>query len=121
MKNALVVDDAREMADSFCRMLTLLDIQAYAAYGSRAALVSLNEKAPDIVFVDLNMPGLGGFEVIGYLRRDPRLETIPIFVVTSDDQEETAEKAKQLGALDILIKPVSFETVEAALKKAKLL
>jgi two-component system, sensor histidine kinase and response regulator len=121
MITALVVDDARIMADSLCQMLNLMDVQAYPAYGSRAALVSLNEKTPNVVFVDLNMPGLGGFEVIGYLRRDPLLESIPIFFVTSDDQAETAQKAMQLGVLDILIKPVTFEIIEEALKKAKLI
>jgi CheY-like chemotaxis protein len=53
-------------------MLQLLEIQARPAYGVRAGLLALNEAVPDVVFLDLNMPGLSGFEVLAYLRRDPR-------------------------------------------------
>lgn len=121
MIKALVIDDIRVSVDVLCQLLSLLDIEAIPAYGSRAALTYLIDHIPDVVFVDLNMPGLGGYEVMGYLRREPRLEHVPIFVVTSDDQAETAEKAKSAGALDVIVKPASYETIEESLKKAGLI
>jgi chemosensory pili system protein ChpA (sensor histidine kinase/response regulator) len=121
MIQALVVDDVRAMVDGICRMLALLDIQAAPAYGSRAAIIQLNENTPDVVFLDLNMPGLGGTDVISYMQREPRLAEVPVIVVTSDDQAETAERVRTLGARDLLVKPVKFEDLEAVLRKIGLL
>ena len=90
MTNALVIDDNRQPADILCQLLSLLDIEAIPAYGSRAAMLHLREQVPDIVFLDLSMPGVSGFEVLAYLRREPRLIHVPVFIVTSDDQPETA-------------------------------
>ncbi len=121
MRHALVVDDVRAMVDGICKMLTLLGIQSTPAYGSRAAIIYLNENTPDVVFMDLNMPGLGGMDVISYMQREPRLAEVPIIVVTSDDQPETAERAKNLGAQAFLVKPVKYEDLEVTLKNINLI
>ncbi len=120
MIRALVIDDVRQMADSLCQMLSLLDVQAYPAYGVRAGLLALNEFKPDVIFLDLNMPGLSGFDVLAYVHRDPRLADIPMVVVTSDDEKLTRERALEGGALDLIVKPASFESIEAALRAAGL-
>ena len=117
MLNALVVDDVRVMADSLCQMLALLDVQATPAYGSRAAILYLNENTPQVVFMDLNMPGLGGMDVISYMQREPRLADVPVIVVTSDDQPQTAERVRAMGARDLLVKPVEYEGIERVLQK----
>jgi two-component system chemotaxis response regulator CheY len=67
------------------------------------------------------MPGIDGFEVMAYLRREPRLAKVPMVVVTSDDQPETLARARKAGALDVIIKPASLESLENALRKAKLI
>ncbi len=121
MVKALVVDDVRAMVDGICRMLSLLDIHAEPAYGARAAIIYLNEYTPDVVFMDLNMPGLGGLDVISYMGREPRLAAVPVIVVTSDDQPETAEQVLALGARALLVKPVKFDDLEAVLKKIGLI
>ena len=121
MIQALVVDDMRDMADSLCRMLTLMNFQATPVYSSRAAILFLNEQTPEIVFMDLNMPGMGGMEVISYMQREPRLAEVPVVVVTSDDQPQTAKRAWDLGVRGILVKPVKYEEIEQELKKLGLL
>ena len=121
MIHALVVDDMRDMADSLCRMLSLMDFQATPVYSSRAAILFMNEQTPEIVFMDLNMPGMGGMEVISYMQREPRLAEVPVVVVTSDDQPQTAQRAWDLGVREILVKPVQYEVIEQVLKKLGLL
>lgn len=121
MKNALVIDDNRDTADTLCKMLDLLDIKAVAAYGPRSAMVILKETPPDIIFLDINMPGVDGFEVMAYLRRIPELNNVPVVFVTSDDQPETASKARKTGGLLLIVKPVSFDGLESALRKAGLI
>jgi CheY-like chemotaxis protein len=121
MSRALVIDDNKESADTVCEMLALLDVDAQAAYGPRAAMLLLKDFRPDIVFLDINMPGVDGFEVMSYLRRFPQMQDVPIVFVTSDDQPETAGKVRRTGALLIIIKPASVDALEMALRKAGLL
>jgi CheY-like chemotaxis protein len=121
MTKALVIDDKREMADSLSKMLSLLNIDADVAYGSRSAMQTLMISTPDVVFLDISMPGVDGFEVLGYLRRVPGMGKTPVVVVTSDDQPETYRKAEKGGALALIVKPATLEAIEAVLLKAKLI
>lgn len=116
MTKALIVDDNRQIADSLAQMLGFFDIEGQTAYGARAGLNALKETNPSIVFLDLNMPGLTGFEVLSYLRREPRLQDVPVIVVTSDDQPESADRAMQNGATAYVIKPITLDVLEATLK-----
>jgi len=121
MQKALIVDDSRQIADSMVNMLSFFDIDGQAAYGARAGLSALKEMTPSIVFLDLNMPGLTGFEVLSYVRREPHLENIPVIVVTSDDQPESAEMAMEKGATAYVIKPMTLDVLESTLKTLGLL
>lgn len=120
MQKALIIDDNRVMADSLKQILSLLSIDAQVAYGSRAGITALQEGTPEMVFLDINMPGVSGFEVMAYLQREPRLESVPVIIVTSDDQEETLKKANDAGAKGMVIKPVTVEAIEDVLKEVEL-
>lgn len=117
MTLVLVVDDNRQMVDGLCRMLDVLGVDARPVYGPRSAMLALQKVTPDVVLMDINMPGLSGFEVQAYLKREPRLADVRIIFVTSDDQPETAARVSETGALGILIKPVSLEGLENIFKK----
>lgn len=120
MTTALVIDDNRESADSVCQMLEFLGVQAQPIYGPRSAMQVLKDAHPDIIFMDINMPGVDGFEVMAFLRRMPHLEHTPVAFVTSDDQPETLNKVKKTGALLMIVKPATLEALENTLRKAGL-
>jgi DNA-binding NarL/FixJ family response regulator len=67
------------------------------------------------------MPGVDGIELLAYLRREPQLIPVPVFVVTSDDQPETRRKVMKQGATAMILKPATIDILESALKKAKIL
>ncbi len=67
------------------------------------------------------MPGIDGVEILAYFKREPRLMKAPVIVVTSDDQIETKQRVLRGGAQAVLVKPVTIEMLEAALKKIELL
>jgi CheY-like chemotaxis protein len=121
MTKALVVDDCRLPADTLCQMLRLLNVDAHVSYGSTPAILYLSQVTPDVVFLDVNMPGVGGFEVLSYLKREPRMAHVPVVFVTADDSPETALQARDEGALALIIKPASIDDIEGVLKSAKLL
>jgi CheY-like chemotaxis protein len=121
MKHGLIIDDNRQTAEALNSLLRLWDISTRIALMPSTAMAILNENLPDIIFLDVNMPGLNGFEVLAYIKREPRLMRIPVIIITSDDQSETAKRAIQSGAQAIVIKPVMPETLEVALTKANIL
>jgi CheY-like chemotaxis protein len=121
MVTALVIDDNTETADSLCQLLSLLDIEAQPAYGPRAALEFLLRKVPDLVLLDLNMPGVNGLEVLGYLRREPKLMDVPVIVVTAEDERLVLQRALRKGATAVIIKPASIEELETVLRKANVI
>jgi CheY-like chemotaxis protein len=118
---ALVIDDNRQTADALCQMLRIWKIPSRSALTPSAGMAILREEKPKVIFLDINMPGVDGFEVLSYLRREPHLIGVPVIIVTSDDQPQTAQRALKEGASAIVIKPVMAEILEDALKKAGLL
>jgi CheY-like chemotaxis protein len=122
MAEALIIDDNRTTADALKQMLAVLGLLARVAYGSSPAMSALSKGfIPQFVFLDINMPGVNGIEILAYLRREPKLIQVPVFVVTSDDQPETRRKVMKLGATALIIKPATIDVLENALKTAKIL
>ncbi len=122
MAEALIIDDNRSTADALKQMLAVLGLNARVAYGLGAAMSILGTGfIPSFVCLDINMPGVDGTEILAYLRREPRLIPVSVFVVTSDDQPETRRKVMKLGATSMIIKPATIDALESVLKKAKLL
>ena len=118
MSFALVIDDSKQAADALVQMLNLWDLQARSALNPAGGMSILESAVPNVIFLDINMPGVDGFEVLGFLRREPRLINVPVIIVTSDDQPETAHKAIKSGASSVIIKPVMIDSLESALVKA---
>src|SRR5512133_1384823 len=121
MNEVLIIDDNRTTADALGQMLNVLGFKVRMAYGSSAAMAILGSGfTPKLICLDINMPGVDGIEILAYLRREPNLIPVPVFVITSDDQPETRKKVMQLGASVMLIKPATIDALEDALKKVKL-
>lgn len=122
MTEALIIDDNRTTADALGQMLNVLGFKTRVAYGSGAAMKILaGGFTPKFICLDINMPGVNGIEILAYLRREPRLIPVPVFVITSDDQPETRRKVIKLGANGMIVKPATIDALEDALKKVKFL
>jgi PleD family two-component response regulator len=121
MIEGLVIDDNRQTADALVQMLNVLGFKARVAYGSSAGMAVLGTGfTPQFICLDINMPGVDGAEVLAFLRREPRLAHLPVLVITSDDQPETRDKVMKLGATTMIIKPATIDSLENALKQAKM-
>ncbi|QMW02795.1 response regulator [Spirosoma foliorum] len=64
---------------------------------------------PDLVLLDLNMPRIGGFEVLSHLKNSPHYRHVPILILTTSDNEEDINRSYELGANTFLIKPTQHQ------------
>ena len=114
----LVVDDE----DRNCRLMEALLIplgyQVIFATGGEEALEKVQEIPPDIILLDIMMPGLNGFEVARKLKKNERTRIIPIVMVTSMQDIESRIKALDAGADDFLTKPVDLSELKARVRSS---
>lgn len=111
----LIVDDDRHTAESLANQLDLLGHTAVTTSGPRMAMKLLDEVIPDVIFMDMNMPGVNGLEVVRFLRRDPLTAAVPVIMTSVNDTAETIQTALEAGVNHYLVKPLMVEDVEAAL------
>lgn len=121
MTDGLIIDDNRNTVDALQKMLGMLGVSTRVAYGSSVAMSILGSFVPRFVCLDINMPGVDGTEILAYLKREPRLTKVSVIVITSDDQPETKQRVLKGGAQMVLIKPVTVDALEGALKKVGVL
>jgi len=116
--NVLIVEDDRQMAQSLAAQIGVMGHTVVIAYGPRVAIRQLTEVIPDVIFMDINMPGVDGLEVLRFLRRDPATMKVPVIIVSAEDQEAAKQAALEAGANYYIVKPPMMEDIEKALKTA---
>lgn len=113
---ALVVDDVRIAATTIAQSLELLGYETEIAYGPRPALESLARRIPDVILLDINLPGVDGVEVCRYIRNEPATAQVPIIAISSEAQQDTIARILEAGANMFMPKPLDLEALEQALK-----
>ena len=107
MIQVLVVEDDLGMGRLIGTTLGSSQLEvAYAADGEEA-LERVHATPPDLVVLDVNLPGLDGIEVCRQLKGDPATQAIPVVMVTAREDEEARERALAAGAAAYLLKPFS--------------
>jgi CheY-like chemotaxis protein len=115
--NVLIVEDDRTTADTLADQIRLLGHTVATTYSPRSAMQSLSEVIPDVIFMDINMPGVDGIEVVRFLRRDPTTAQVPVNIVTAEEAESIKHSALHAGANAYLLKPPTLEEIETTLKR----
>ncbi len=109
----MVIDDEPQNVD------VLDDMLAEQGWGVRAfldggqALASAREEPPDLILLDIRMPGLDGYEVCRRLKRDDRLRAIPVIFLSAFSSSEDKVKAFEVGGVDYVVKPFAVSEVVA--------
>ncbi|MGC4073421.1 MAG: response regulator [Nibricoccus sp.] len=106
----LVVDDIQRNVQLVGATLTREGYEVLFATSGEQALERLQARQPDLVLLDLMMPGMDGMEVCRRIKRDPRTVTLPVIFLTAANEAELAAKALSEGAVDFINKP--FNTAE---------
>ena len=114
----LIVDDSATMLMSVKSTLTMSGFQVETAADGVLALATLKAGLkPNLILTDINMPNMGGLELIKHVRALPGFRFIPILTLTTESEASKRDEGKRLGATGWLVKPVSGNDLIAVIKK----
>ncbi len=113
---ALIVEDSRTIAAVVKHFLQLEGFEVLVAADGMAGLETARRERPRLIVTDLNLPEMGGLDMIRALRADERTQDISIFMLTSDESPGSERLARAAGADDYIIKPVQPQQLAARVR-----
>jgi diguanylate cyclase (GGDEF)-like protein len=114
----LIVDDDEDIRAYLDVTLELAGFEVVQAGGGEAGLRAAFEDEPDLIVLDVMMPGIDGLEVLRRLRRDPRTSHLPVLLLTAKVQPDDAVQGLEVGADDYITKPFDAEVLVARIHSA---
>jgi len=110
----LIVDDNPQNLQVLGRLLQESKYEIEFATNGEAALEWLNTRQFDLILLDINMPGMNGFEVCRRIRSNPDMNNVPVIFLSAESERESILKGFELGAQDYVTKP--FDSRELLVK-----
>lgn len=104
IKMVFVVEDDKFMRNLLINKLQKEGFQTEGLGSGEEALELMKTKTPNLILLDLILPNMDGFEVIQYLKSDPRLSNIPVLILSNLGEKKDVEKAEEIGVAGFLIK-----------------
>ena len=116
-KKILLVDDEEDIIKM--NMLSLIEsnYDVVSANEGREALEKAEKENPDLILMDVVMPGMDGLETLDRLKNNPRTSSIPVIILSGVGEKEAWNKAKASGAADFIDKPFNGEMLLEAIRK----
>src|SRR5688572_22043749 len=119
-KKILLIDDDKDDQVNFCRCINEIDpaIECLIANNGMEAMLHLRtiNPKPELIFLDLNMPLMNGFEYLENLREQGVYDHIPVIIFTTSQDEEDFERCRKLGVTKFLTKPSDVEILKSELR-----
>ena len=109
IKKVLIIDDEVVIGEMLSDILELKGFDVCVACSGREGLARVEEFKPDIIMLDLNMPGMDGFSVLEHLKRNKKTANIPVLIASISDNGSDIKKGYVMGAQKYFIKPFSPE------------
>jgi CheY-like chemotaxis protein len=117
-RTVLIVDDDETIVKLLSTDLRFRGYKAIAALDGEQALMITHRMKPDVILMDIAMPGLNGIAVIDKIRQSKLIRHIPIIIVTAYDKAEYRQQAREAGVNDFILKPFSPEKIAEAIEGA---
>jgi twitching motility two-component system response regulator PilH len=112
-----VVDDSPTIVTLLKRMLQQNDYQTLEAFDAESGLEIAFSELPDLIFLDIVLPGMDGFSALRALRRDPRTKMIPVVMISGNEQATEQFYVQRIGADDFMKKPFSRPEVFSRIER----
>ncbi|MBK0393877.1 ATP-binding protein [Ramlibacter algicola] len=117
--SVLVVDDNHDAADSLAYMLEMMGATTRVVYGGPDAVTAVDALMPDLMLLDLGMPGMDGYEVARRLAQHPQRGRMLLVALTGWGQTEDRQRTRDAGFDEHLVKPAEIDVLEQLLARAK--
>ncbi len=118
MKTVLAIDDDKTTLGILESQLNSLGYRVVTERSSVRGVEIAKEFPPDVILLDLNMPVMGGFEVMSALRREKQTKGVPVIMLTVNKDKETVVEAMRHGAIDYIVKPYNVDKLNLKIKAA---
>jgi DNA-binding response OmpR family regulator len=115
-KKILVVDDEKDICDIMKRILEKEGYEVFEAYNGQEALSKVFEISPDMIIIDVQMPGKNGFEVCREIRKDPIYKELPVLMLTVRNSKEDRIQGFTSGVDEYMVKPFDMNEITARIK-----
>jgi len=116
-RKILIIEDEKDLRFFLKTALTQAGFEVKEAIDAEEALEKIKEEKPDLILLDIILPGKSGFDFLIEIKKDPEFESIPIIIVSNLGQREEIQKGLELGAKDYIVK-ANF-TLDEIVKKVK--
>ena len=116
IQKILVVDDSKTELHHLSDILGRRGYSVRTAENGEEAMRRLEEEKPDLILMDVVMPGQNGFQLTRAITRDPRFSDVPVIMCTSKNQETDKVWGMRQGARDYIVKPVNGDELFAKIK-----
>jgi len=104
LKKILLVEDDRFLRELIAKKIKSANYEVIEAIDGESAAIKVKELKPDLVLLDLILPGIDGFGILAKMKEDLATSQIPVIILSNLSQQEEVDKALKLGAADFLIK-----------------
>lgn len=116
-KKVLIIDDEKLLVKSTCMALKYQGFETEGALDGPLGLDAAANSAPDIILLDIMMPGMDGWQVLEKLKKQESTRGIPVVVFTAREQANGTALARERGAVDYVTKPFDMEELSEVLRK----
>jgi CheY-like chemotaxis protein len=117
MKKALIVEDHLDMLDVLSRQLEMLEFTVIAVDNGMEGVEKAIAEKPDLILMDIMMPGMDGREATRRIRSNPETKNIPILATTVLFREGELRECIEAGCNDYIVKPFTFEELQKKIKE----
>ena len=112
----LLVDDEKEFVETLADRLRMRDLEANIAHDGEEALSAVKKEEPDVIVLDVKMPGMDGIEVLRRVKN--AYPDVEVIILTGHGSKKDEETARRLGAFDYVRKPADLDTLVPRIKNA---
>ena len=104
MKKILVIEDDKFLRELICQKILKEGYDVSEAVDGEKGIEAVKKEKPDLVLLDLILPGIDGFEVLARIKADPSIAEVPVIILSNLGQKDDIEKGLKMGAMDYMIK-----------------
>lgn len=113
-KTVMIIEDEPDAAELFAEMMRLNGYRVLKTYSGTPAMTLIAQEKPDLIILDIMMPGVSGLDVLHYLREHKDFPAIPVVVVSARATAADIAEGMKAGATVYLTKPVSYKDLKNA-------